>query len=93
MKLSKKELQDYISSEVKKISIEEGWGVEFDKIQKIKEEKEISFEDDNVVTTKSINENEEINNIQLEEVKLLAEEIKRMKDLVDFRSPLLKKDI
>ena len=30
--------------------------------------------------------------VQIEDVKLLAEEVKRMKDPVDFRSPLLKKD-
>lgn len=32
----------------------------------------------------------ESDNVQIEDVKLLAEEVKRMKELVDFRSPLLK---
>jgi hypothetical protein len=34
----------------------------------------------------------ESDKIQLEDVKNLTEEIKRMKELIDFRNPLLKKD-
>jgi hypothetical protein len=34
----------------------------------------------------------ESDKIQLEDVKILAEEIRRMKELIDFRNPLLKKD-
>jgi len=40
-------------------------------------QKELTFESDSV---------------QLEDVKNLTEEIKRMKELIDFRDPLLKKD-
>ena len=34
----------------------------------------------------------ECDKVQLEDVKNLTEEIKRMKELIDFRNPLLKKD-
>jgi len=34
----------------------------------------------------------ESNDVKLEDVKNLTEEIKRMKELIDFRNPLLKKD-
>lgn len=34
----------------------------------------------------------ESDSVQIEDVKLLAEEVKRMKELIDFRSPLMKKD-
>lgn len=34
----------------------------------------------------------EYDKVQLEDVKNLTEEIKRMKELIDFRNPLLKKD-
>ena len=35
---------------------------------------------------------DEINAVEITEVKMLAEEVKRMKELVDFRSPLMNKD-
>jgi len=34
----------------------------------------------------------ESDKVELEDVKNLTEEIKRMKELIDFRNPLLKKD-
>jgi hypothetical protein len=76
-RFTEKELKKYLQLKVEKIGISEGW------IKK--EDKQVTeFESSKKET---ISESE---NVQIEEVKLLAEEIKRMKELVDFRSPLLK---
>ena len=85
MKFSKKQLQEHILSEVNKIALKEGWIQEVNIINI--PAVDIKFEDANTVTI-----NEEVEKIELKEVKLLAEEVKRMKDLVDFRSPLLRKE-
>lgn len=60
-----------------------------------------SVEEDNILKIESFNENEfeliEEQNLikdsenKIEELKMINEEIKRMKQLIDFRSPLLKK--
>lgn len=85
MKFSKKQLQEHILSEVNKIALKEGWIQESNVINI--PAVDIKFEDANTVAI-----NEEVEKIELKEVKLLAEEVKRMKDLVDFRSPLLRKE-
>ncbi len=80
-RFTEKELKEYLKSEVEKIGISEGW------IKTSKKAITTEFESSKKET---ISESE---NVQIEEVKLLAEEVKRMKELVDFRSPLLKKDL
>lgn len=80
-RFTEKELKEYLKSEVEKIGISEGW------ITNSKKDTNTEFESSKKET---ISESE---NVQIEEVKLLAEEVKRMKELVDFRSPLLKKDL
>lgn len=80
-RFTEKELKDYLKTEVEKIGISEGW------IKTSKKAINTEFESSKKET---ISESE---NVQIEEVKLLAEEVKRMKELVDFRSPLLKKDL
>ena len=75
------ELKKYLKLQVEKIGISEGW------ISKKENNPIQEFESSN---KESFSESEDI---QIEDVKLLAEEVKRMKELVDFRSPLLKKDL
>lgn len=80
-RFTESELKKYLQKEVEKIGISEGWIKNNNLTQK--QQFESSKEE-------TISESE---NVQIEEVKMLAEEIKRMKELVDFRSPLLKKDL
>lgn len=84
MKFNKKQLEEYILSEVKKIADKEGWTKKPTADRKMADSS-IVFEDANTI-------NEEAEKVELQEVKMLAEEVKRMKDLVDFRSPLLRKE-
>ncbi len=74
-------LKKYLQLQVEKIGISEGW---------------IKQHNNNPIPEFESSKQEivsESDNVQIEEVKLLAEEVKRMKELVDFRSPLLKKDL
>lgn len=80
-RLTESELKKYLQKQVEKIGISEGWIMKSDKS---------SIEEFESSKQENISESEDI---QIEEVKLLAEEVKRMKELVDFRSPLLKKDL
>lgn len=80
-RLTESELKQYLKSQVEKIGISEGW------ITKQNETLNQEFESSKQET---ISESE---NVQIEDVKVLAEELKRMKELIDFRSPLLKKDL
>lgn len=82
MKLTNEQFKQFVLSEAKKIATEEGWIVNTTN----RLEKKELFENSN------ININTEADKVELGEVKMLAEEVKRMKELVDFRSPLLKKD-
>ena len=84
-RFTKSELKKYLQSEVEKIGLSEGWIKHSETIVENKAKEKI-FESSN---DRTICESE---NVQIEEVKLLAEEVKRMKELVDFRSPLLKKN-
>lgn len=85
-KFTKKELKEYLRKEVEKTGIAEGWIANkltiTNEIKKLNKNTELT--DNNIV--------KESEKIQLEDVKLLEEEVKRMKELIDFRSPLLKKD-
>jgi len=72
MKITKKQLKDFVISEIKNLDGETTKDMVFENSENI--------------------DNSESENVDIEEVKVLAEEIKRMKALVDFRSPLLKKD-
>jgi hypothetical protein len=74
------ELKKYLQLQVEKIGISEGW----------LKQKNNSIQEFESSKQETISESD---NIQIEDVKLLAEEVKRMKELVDFRSPLLKKDL
>lgn len=88
MKLTKKQLKEFILQEVEILSKSEGWDIDTtNESEEVQININEDFEDSTNIT------NEEIEKIELTEVKSLAEEFKRMKDLVDFRSPLLKKDI
>lgn len=78
-KLTKSELKEYLRKEVEKVGILEGW---------LKGSKDVVMEFESS-KKETISESE---NVNIEDIKLLAEEVKRMKELVDFRSPLLKKD-
>jgi hypothetical protein len=80
-KLTESELKKYLQLEVEKIGISEGWITKKSNTQK--QEFENSKQE-------YISESE---NVQIEDVKMLAEEVKRMKELIDFRSPLFKKDL
>lgn len=77
MKLTKKELKEFILSEARKFAVENNW---------IKTEKEIQFETTIPKNTKTITEESKK---ETKEAKKLGEELKRMKQLLDFRNPLL----
>ncbi len=79
-RFTESELKKYLQSQVEKIVISEGL------IKKQKSNPVPEFESSKKETVS------ESDNIQIEDVKLLAEEIKRMKELIDFRNPLLKKE-
>lgn len=85
MQFSKKQLEEYILSEVKKLAEKEGWAKK--PVRKM-DTSDVVFEDANKVTEIAA----EAEKVELKEVQMLAEEVKRMKDLVDFRSPLLRKE-
>jgi hypothetical protein len=94
MKLTVEEFRNYVKKEVEKISIQEGWSltVTTPVSTEQKEEKTIVSENTTISFENSDNITAEAEKIEVAEVKMLAEEVKRMKDLVDFRSPLLVKD-
>jgi len=80
MKFNKKELKEFILSEARKIAVENNW---------IKPEEEIQFE---TVMPESKKDEKAATEEYKEETKeaiKLAEEFKRMKQLLDFRNPLL----
>lgn len=85
-RFTESELKKYLKKEIEKIGLSEGWIT--------------SKLDDTVETNSSINipeisKNEivtESEYVKIEDVKLLEEEVRRMKELIDFRSPLLKKE-
>lgn len=81
MIFTKKSLQEYIVSEAKKI---------------LAKEKSLQNETLTSLNSELINEEFEIvadnTNINPKKIQELNEELKRMKHLVDFRSPLLRKE-
>ena len=76
-RFTENELKKYLQSQVEKIIISEG-------LNKKQNNPILEFESSKKETVS------ESDSVQIEDVKLLAEEIKRMKELIDFRSPLLK---
>jgi hypothetical protein len=76
-RFTESELKKYLQLRVEKIIISEG-------LSKKQNNPILEFESSKKETIS------ESDSIQIEDVKLLAEEVKRMKELVDFRSPLLK---
>ncbi len=101
MKLTKEQFKLYILSEVKKLGQAEGW-LPRDETPKIAIDS-APVENTTVLSENSIiaKDTETIisetpaiidEKITVSDVKKLNEEFKRMKHLVDFRSPLLMKD-
>lgn len=107
MKLTKQQFREFILNEVKKMVANEGHNQSDEMSEKtagtIVNRIEHNKKDDE--TKKTISETivepkleiqldtaKEEPKVELEEVKRLTEEFKRMKELIDFRSPLLKKD-
>lgn len=94
MKLSSKEFKNYIESEVKKIALNEGWGIDLNLISEntVKSLNENEFEIINPSDwTKPEEKIEESSKIDIERVNFLNEELKRMRELVDFRNPFFGK--
>lgn len=98
MKYTFEEFQNYLMSEVKKIAINEGWGKKYEDIidqdivtlipEKIVEEFEIvNLEKGSNDLVAEATEEKSVFNVN--DIKSLNEELKRMKELVDFRNPLL----
>lgn len=81
-KLTESQFRNYLKIQIEKVILSEGCQSKVDSTITLNDE------------VKPIQEETlaEAEKIQIEDVKLLAEEVKRMKELVDFRSPLLKKD-
>ena len=86
MKISEKEFKAFVLKEVKKIALDEGWLTENDLKRLEKENKKIVVESNQKQqpkeTSGTISE-------ETKEAKNLAEELKRMKYILDFRNPLL----
>lgn len=78
-KFTEVELRKYLQLQVEKIGISEGL---------TKKQKNNFIPDFESSKQETISESD---SVQIEDVKLLAEEVKRMKELIDFRSPLLRK--
>lgn len=80
MKFNKEDFRKFVLSEVKKIAAKEGWIKE----ETINNVDKLKFE--NIVPKEQfIKDSKE----ETKKVKKLAEELKRMKQLLDFRNPLL----
>lgn len=88
MIVSKKELKSIIISEIKQIAKQEGWLNNFNSINECNcnDNKDLSIEDFEEVNP---NENKEKENTSPEDVKKLAEEVNRMRQLLNFKSPIL----
>jgi hypothetical protein len=86
--LTEKQFQNYLNSEVEKIGLSEGWLKKQPNIP-VSQPKSINESLEFESSKETINESE---SVTIEEVKILAEEFKRMRELVDFRSPLLLKE-
>jgi hypothetical protein len=91
MKLTQEQFKQFILAEVKKIALEEGW-IATDSLvvsEGVKSNEEAPIVTEEVTTEQEIVEEPKI---EIAEVKRLAEEFSRMKELVDFRRPLLSND-
>ena len=92
MKLNSKEFIDYIESEVKKIAQNEGWASDLNLISEntIQSLSENEFE---IIDPAEWNKvtGEELGKIDIQKVNHLNEELKRMRELVDFRNPFFEK--
>ena len=95
MKLDTLQFKEYILKEVKKIAQEEGWedNVNFlsENVLKSLNENEFEIIDPSEWKNKSDEEvSVEKKSETLKKVNSLNEELKRMRELVDFRNPLFK---
>jgi len=95
MKLDSLQFKEYILKEVKKIAQEEGWedNVNFlsENVLKSLNENEFEIIDPSEWKNKSDEEvSVEKKSETLKKVNSLNEELKRMRELVDFRNPLFK---
>lgn len=103
MKLTKTEFKKYIVKEVEKIALEEGWILKKEEIveegcsnnnckckkENIKESNNIQLKEEDFEDVIPPSELEE--NTTPKDAKLLSEELGRMKELLGFNNPLLKK--
>lgn len=85
-RFTKEDLEKYIQREVERICIAENLITKPEPVNPIPASAPIEFESSKKETVS------EAENIKIEDVKMLAEELTRMKSLIDFRSPLLKRD-
>lgn len=83
MKLNKKDFREFILSETKKVSEEDGLSLVLKESSIIEEEDFLSSTEFEKVDPSEF-ENE------VEEAKMLSEELTRMKELLSFNNPLLK---
>jgi len=80
MKFNKKNFEKFVLSEARKLAIEKDWMNESD------------FKDENIIFEEVEPNKEHIveeSKKETKEAKTLVEELKRMKQLLDFRNPLL----
>lgn len=100
MKFSQKELKSYITEQITKFAKTNNWNLSEVVINDITEKtffilSESNFEEINPeehIQNKKVIEPENDPKETIISVKHLSEELKRMKQLVDFRSPLLIRD-
>lgn len=98
MKLNSKEFEQYVINEIKNLCQEENWDSNLENLiseqtytfLKEDEYELIEPEKTNIEETKT--NLEEQKNLDLKKVNQLNEELKRMRQLVDFRNPFFSKE-
>lgn len=96
MRHSDEELTNFILSAIREAALKEGIEIEgmLEECSCSHEEAPADTLEVDTATAQDFEPvaSDEAEKVEIEEVKMLAEEFKRMRELVDFRSPLLRKD-
>lgn len=90
MKLDSKEFEKYVINEIRNLSQKENWNSDLQNI--ISEQTYTFLKQDDYELVEPQNIESEENKLDLKKVNHLNEELKRMRQLVDFRNPLFSKE-
>ena len=91
MKLDSKEFEQYVINEIKNLCQKENWNTD---LQNLISEQTFTFlkQDEYELVEPQKTDSEEEKSIDVKKVNQLNEELKRMRELVDFRNPLFSKE-